>query len=279
MEHAKRSGASLVFVSGDRSLYMRSGCQYFGKISYASLSPSAASGIRNSNAEGWTIRSMVPEDAFAVSGLLSASQAGYEQGPAQLLALLGANAISDIYGLEPLAFVAVKNGSIQAFAIAAVHSADGRSTAPSTDPIRAVEWAGDVQGCAVLFDEILNRFPAQQMIVPVPWQQERLLQLLKASGAEIKDGRNSGTVWIANASSLVAQCAPLLPAGWDQAFRIHAGPGRDRSYAITNGLEELSLDDSGLLSLLFDPDSPSRDLAPASFRTIPLPYLSGLHFV
>ncbi|MCJ8013976.1 GNAT family N-acetyltransferase [Paenibacillus sp. KQZ6P-2] len=280
MDHAKRSGASLVFVSGDRSLYMRSGCQYFGRVSFAALNHTAASALQADAAEGWTIRSMVPEDIFAVTGLLSAAQAGYEQGPTQLLTLLGASAIPEIYRLDSQALVAIRNGKIQAFAVAAVHSTDGRSTASSHDPSQAVEWAGDVQGCALLFAEMLSRFPAQQMIIPVPWQEERLLELLKASGAKVSDGQNSGTVWMTDAAKLLAQCAPLLPAAWDQTFKVNSGSdNQDRSYVITTGREELTLDDNGLLSLLFDPESPSRSIAPKGFRTIPLPYLSGLHFV
>lgn len=279
MEHAKRSGASLVFVSGDRSLYMRSGCQYFGHVHSAALNHSASLSLQASTVDGWTLRNMEPEDIFAVTELFASAQAGYEQGPAQLLALLGASPIPDIYRLNPQAFVAIKDGRIQAFALAAVHSADVQSTAASEEPSRAVEWAGDVQGCARLFAEIYNRFPSKQMILPIPWQQEEMLKLLQASGAEVTEGRNSGTVWIADASSLLNQCSSLLPDSWGSIFHCNASLDQERSYMITKGDRELQLDDSGLLSLLFDPKSPHKPMAPEGFRTIPLPYLSGLHFV
>ncbi|MEC0372547.1 GNAT family N-acetyltransferase [Paenibacillus chibensis] len=276
MLHAKRSGASLVFVSGDRSLYTRAGCRYIGRIRYAALDSSASAALQAEiQNQDWTLRSMMPEDVFAVSALLEAAQTGYEQGPAQLLKLLGAGAIPDIYRLQAQAFVAVKNGRVQAFAVAAVHAADGSSASDSKEPAHAVEWAGDMQGCALLFAEMLQRFPAEQMIVPVPWQQERLLELLTSAGADVTDGRNSGTVWLAGAGSLLSQCAPLLPPILDSLLKLQG----DGSYLITDGKREETIDDDGLLSLLFDPESPHLALAPKAFRTIALPYLSGLHFV
>ncbi|MWV46935.1 GNAT family N-acetyltransferase [Paenibacillus sp. HJL G12] len=279
MAHAKRSGASLVFISGDRSLYMRSGCQYFGRVAFAALNQSAASVLEASRTEEWTIRSMQPEDIFQVSALFSAARTGYEQGPAQLLALMGASAIPDIYRLEPQMLVAMKNGRIEAFAVAAVHSEDERSTASSDEPSRAVEWAGDVQGCSLLLAEMYRRFPAKEMIIPVPWQQKKLLELLKASGASITSGRNSGTVWIADAASLLTQCSPLLPEFWNSVFRVSGDPEQERAYTLRKGEKDLQWDDNDLLSLLFDPESPHVSMAPDGFTTIPLPYLSGLHFV
>ena len=275
MQHAKRAGASLVFVSGDRTLYMRAGCQYFGRIRYASLTPSIAASLQNGIPDNdWTVRSMRPEDIFAVHGLLASSQAGYEQSPAQLLSLLGAAAIADIYRLDSRSLVAIKNGKIQAFAVGAVHGGE-RSTASADEPARAVEWAGDDHGCLLLFAEMLNRYPAKEMILPVPWQQERLLKRLQQAGATITDGLNSGTVWMADAVSLLSQCTPLLPPILDSYLKLQA----DGTFLITDGRNEKRIDDHGLLSLLFDPDSPLLPMAPKSFRTLALPYMSGLHFV
>lgn len=47
MDHARRSGASLVFVSGGRSLYRRAGCYDFGRVHYAMLDRSSAAAFCN----------------------------------------------------------------------------------------------------------------------------------------------------------------------------------------------------------------------------------------
>ncbi|MFU1793470.1 GNAT family N-acetyltransferase [Paenibacillus azoreducens] len=273
-QHAKRSGASLVFISGSRSLYTRSECRHFGRVESAAINQAAAAAIRSQAGGGWTVRSMVPEDTFAVSSLLSAAHVGYEQGPSQLLTLLGAGAIPDIYRLDLQALVGIKDGKIQAFAVGAVHGEE-RSTAASSDPSRAVEWAGDVQGCALLLAEMLGRFPAEQLIIPVPWQETELLGILKVSGADLTAGTNSGTVWLASVPALLSQCAPLLPG---QTFRSNEESDHACYMTTTEG-QEIKLDDAGLLSLLFDPESPDKPLLPEKFATIPLPYLSNLHFV
>ncbi|PQP87156.1 hypothetical protein [Paenibacillus sp. AR247] len=111
----------------------------------------------------------------------------------------------------------------------------------------------------------------------MPWQEQALLKLLQQAGAAVQSGPNSGTVWIADAHSLLTQCSPLLKVDWKSFIRIDEAGGR--SYTVTNKGQELVLDDSSLLSLLFDPESPHLAGAPKDFCTIPLPYLSGLHYI
>ncbi|OXL85368.1 hypothetical protein BCV73_21425 [Paenibacillus sp. SSG-1] len=275
MDHARRSGASLVFVSGGRSLYRRAGCYDFGRVHYAMLDRGSAAALLQPDTDEWSISPMRPEDTFGISAILSGASPAYEQGPAQLLTLLGSSAIADITMMRQETLTARKDGAIAAFLAAAVPTAPESST--SGEPAKAVEWGGHPQAVARLLAEMLQRHRIQRLEVPVPWQEQALLKLLQQAGAAVQSGPNSGTVWIADAHSLLTQCSPLLKVDWQSFIRIDEAGGR--SYTVTNKGQELVLDDSGLLSLLFDPESPHLAGAPEDFCTIPLPYLSGLHYI
>ncbi|WP_179281383.1 GNAT family N-acetyltransferase [Paenibacillus sp. XY044] len=276
MKHAQRSGASLVFVSGGRSLYRRADCYDFGRVHYAMLDNGSASALLQPDTDHWSISPMQPEDTFGISGIISGTSPAYEQGPAQLLTLLGSSAIADITLMRQETLIARRNGTVEAFLAAAVPTV--QPSVPAGEPAKAVEWGGHPQAVARLLAETLQRQSAQRLEVPVPWQEQTLLNLLQQAGAAVKSGPNSGTVWIADAQSLLTQCSPLLKVDWKSFIRIEEAAG-GRSYTLTNKGQELVLDDSGLLSLLFDPESPHLAWAPEAFGTIPLPYLAGLHYI
>lgn len=274
-EHAIRSGASLIFVSGGRSLYRRAGCHDFGRIQYAKLDASAAAKLMPPDTGEWKVRPMKSEDTFGISRIISDTSPAYEQGPAQLLTLLGSSAISDISLMSQVTLVADKDSVIEAFLVAAVPD---QVSSPGNEPARTVEWGGNAQVLPQLLAEMFRRHPVHIMVIPVPWQEQELLVQLQQSGIETESAANSGTVWIANAAALLYQCSPCLPVDWKSFIHIQE-TANGSTFTITKDNEELVLDDSGLLSLLFDPESPHKVWAPDTFNTIPMPYLSGLHYI
>ncbi|MFP4978177.1 GNAT family N-acetyltransferase [Paenibacillus sp. CN-4] len=246
-EHASRAGAALLFVSGDRSLYTRAGCVPFGQVHTARLPAGAFS-----EADGWEIRPMEPADLWDVRQLLASRAASHELGHGELARLLGAGAYAGVLGRSQRCLVAARSGAVQAFAAAAL-----TRTPDEPGPGTALEWAGPADAVA----RLLGRAAAESggLDVPVPWQERELLQLLAGAGASVQTGPNSGTAGIASRGALLQQVSVTPDRGgvvWAEG-----------------------LDDAGLLSLLFDPDSPLRRDYPNAPPALPLPYMSGLAFI
>ncbi|WP_339171687.1 GNAT family N-acetyltransferase [Paenibacillus sp. FSL H7-0943] len=252
--HAANAGASLIFVSGDRSLYTRAGCVPFGGTQFAELNASSAHALAAAAGEEWTLRPMQPGDFFAVNRLLNEREAGQVYSPGELALLLGAEAYAGVLGLSQRTLVAVRNGSIEGFAAMAVPAAD----VPAPSPATAVEWAGQPQAVAALLAKAALCGGVGTLQVPVPWQERSLLALLRDAGASLSAGANSGTVCIADREALLRQTEVC----------------RNRSLDLS------SVDDKELISLLFDPASPLRTSdSSGESEAIPLPYMSGLHFI
>ncbi|OBZ08870.1 hypothetical protein A8L34_22200 [Bacillus sp. FJAT-27264] len=123
--HAARAGASLIFVSGDRSLYERAGCVPFGAAVHAELTQDSAQILAAVAGDAWTLRPMQPGDLLAVNRLLLSRQAGHVHSPAELGLLLGAAAYAGVLGLPQRTLVAERDGSIEGFVAVAVQPATG----------------------------------------------------------------------------------------------------------------------------------------------------------
>jgi predicted N-acetyltransferase YhbS len=253
--HAAEAEASLIFVSGDRSLYTRAGCVPFGGTQFAELNASSAQALAAAAGEEWTLRPMQPGDFFAVYRLLNEREAGHVYSPGELALLLGTGAYAGVMGLAQRTLVAVRDGSIEGFAAVAVPAA---AEVPAPNTATAVEWAGQPNAVAALLAKAGLCGGVGALQVPVPWQERGLLALLRDAGASLSAGANSGTVCIADREALLRQ-----------------------TEGCRKGLDLSSVqDDKELISLLFDPASPlhSSDSSGES-EAIPLPYMSGLRFI
>ncbi|WP_340006979.1 GNAT family N-acetyltransferase [Paenibacillus sp. FSL K6-0276] len=253
--HAAEAGASLIFVSGDRSLYTRAGCVPFGGTQFAELSASSAQALAAAAGEEWTLRPMQPGDFFAVNRLLNERETGHVYSPGELALLLGTEAYAGVVGLAQRTLVAVRDGSIEGFAAVAMPAA---ADVPAPSAATALEWAGQPQAVAALLAKAALCSGEGTLQVPVPWQERSLLALLRDAGASLSGGANSGTVCIADREALLRQTE-----------------GCRKSLDLSS-----VQDDKELISLLFDPASPLRssDSSEAS-DAISLPYMSGLRFI
>lgn len=253
--HAAEAGASLIFVSGDRSLYTRAGCVPFGGTQFAELNEGSAQALAAAAGEEWTLRPMQPGDFFAVNRLLNERETGHVYSPGELALLLGTEAYAGVLGLAQRTLVAVRDGSIEGFAAVAVPAA---ADVPAPSTATAVEWAGQPSAVAALLAKAALCGGVGALQVPVPWQERGFLALLRKAGASLSAGANSGTVCIADRAALLRQTEGCRK-------------GHDLSPVQ---------DDKELISLLFDPASPLHTSDPSGeSEAIALPYMSGLHFI
>ncbi|OME93001.1 MULTISPECIES: GNAT family N-acetyltransferase [Paenibacillus] len=269
IRHGEASGASLILISGGRSLYTRAGSRLFGRAFRFQLDQGAIEPLRTVTGKQVRIRAMQPQDLFHLQRLMEQREAGYVTTASELNKLLDASAYSNVIRLEQQVLVAEEDGVLTAFAIIAV---PGVVMTPSREST-LVEWGGSPEAAALVIAEAISSFNLSELTVPLPWQDKELAALIQSTGVMPEYIQNEGTVYLVSGPELLRQLAPVLPEGLIQADGEH-GP-----YRITLNNEVLELDDEGLLSLLFDPESSYRANGSVTFDPIPLPYTAGLQYI
>ncbi|GAB6929256.1 hypothetical protein JCM10914A_32390 [Paenibacillus sp. JCM 10914] len=267
--HAESSLASLIFISGGRSLYTRAGSRRFGRAVRYHLLPGNAESLRSAGNPRSKIRKMQPEDLFKLHAVMEQRQARYTTTPSELDRLLGASAYSNVIRMQQQVLVAEDGGQLIAYAIIAV---PGMELTPSREAT-LVEWGGQPAAAAHMIGEAIQSLHLPELTVPLAWQDQQLATLLHAAGATSETIQNDGTVYVVSGPQLLLQLASWLPEHIIEAAGDH-GP-----YQLHLAETTLQLDDEGLLSILFDPESPYRAAHNIPFDPIPLPYTSGLQYI
>jgi GNAT superfamily N-acetyltransferase len=309
--HAARAGASLIFVSGDRSLYERAGCVPFGAAAQAELTQDSAQALAAAAGTKWNLRPMQPGDLPAVNRLLLAREAGHVHSPAELGRLLGAAAYAGVLGLPQRTLVAERDGSIEGFAAVAVQPAAGVvppvQLAAAGDAPRSGDAAAGIEPRSE--DAAVGAAPRSEdaAVGAAPRSED--------AAGEAAPGRGTALEWAGRpeaAAALLAKAALCtgtgtlhVPVPWQERSLLSLL--RDARAPITWGAAsgtvciadraallrqteafryarnvDLSADndDRGLISLLFDPASELR--SPDSLEghaTLPLPNMAGLNFI
>lgn len=269
IRHGEASGAALILISGGRSLYTRAGSRLFGRAFRFRLDPGSIEPLRAVTGKQVRIRAMQPQDLFHLQKLMEQREAGYVTTASELNKLLGASAYSNVIRLEQQVLVAEEDGVLTAFAIIAV---PGTVMTPSREST-LVEWGGSPEAAALVIAEAISSFNLSALTIPLPWQDKELAALIQSAGITPEYIQNEGTVYVVSGPQLLRQLAPVLPEGLIQADGEH-GP-----YRLTLNNEALELDDEGLLSILFDPESSYRANGSVTFEAIPLPYTAGLQYI
>ncbi|WP_309122630.1 GNAT family N-acetyltransferase [Paenibacillus sp.] len=252
---ADRSGASLLFVSGSRSLYTRAHCYPFGRVRRYTVSADTASRLAASGAGAASIdvREADPSDLFALHAAAAAMPVRYEADVNGIGTLLKAEAFASVIKAKQRVFVAEAADGIQAFAVVAFRAE--RAT--------VLEWAGPAGSVAPLLGACASQPETTALEVPVQAHETALREALDAAGAAATDENNQGTVRILNADRLFLQLEPWL---------------RGKS------LERESLSPEQLVAACFgrvdasDSESAAH-AAPRAWEPVPLPYTGGLYFI
>ncbi|MCY9663967.1 GNAT family N-acetyltransferase [Paenibacillus alginolyticus] len=279
--HADRIGSSVLLVSGDGPLYMRSGCHHFGRVTRFVLSANQEK-LRSFTANpDFAIRRIRSEDWFRLHDAASNRTVRYEQGVTELAALIDSEAIASCCHMQHAVFAAFESDSIAAYAVIAVpmQGGDGKEEAPFV-----VEWGGGAEALAAVFHHVLREQKLDCLEVPVLWYETELLQVL----AEFpnKKMRNHGTVHIVNPERLYSELLPYLKEKSSAAAsRLSLRRSSDGGATLLmDGEEAAILNGEELVALLFDPEveinvpEPLQDLLDKLFP-VPFPHAGGLNFV
>ncbi|ANF95926.1 GNAT family N-acetyltransferase [Paenibacillus bovis] len=286
-QHALESGASLMFISGDRSLYTRAGSQFFGQISQAVLSPdNLASPVSSSS---WEVRDMQTEDIFAVYALLQSHSSYIHMSLAELQQLIEAAPVAHIRNQQQHIRVATVPGenSIAAVSILSIppdhaetSNLNGATSSIAERRGEVLEWGGQQDAVLALWQDAASSYTLSSLTVSIPWQETSMIQKVQDIGAKVSIIPNGGTVMLASGTALLAQTGLLGDQASDHAS-IHFTVEKENSHYILHTPQgSYSVQgDQALCSLLFDPSSTVLQESGITFPAIPLPYMYGLYFI
>ncbi|MNH96540.1 hypothetical protein D3C73_492100 [compost metagenome] len=250
-QHAQAAGASLLFVSGDRSLYTRAHCYPFGQSYHYTLDASTAAQLK---VDGGSVRTRLLEvkDFLMLQQVASSREVAFEQSVTDLQLLISGGSLASCYTLQQHVYVTEDSeGQVLAFLIVGVPFNEGNGNAMT------IEWGGPADQVELLLGEAMHALNLPSIEVAIGWHEEELIAILTEAGLSSRISPNSGTVCIINEQQLLKQVKPYLTQEVD-------------------GLDNLS--PLEVVNLLFNPDL-AQVPGEKNANVIPLPYLSSLNFI
>lgn len=276
-EHIEASQGSLLFVSGDRSLYTRQGCVYFGAIQRFKLTPDAVKQLPTLGNR--SVREAEERDRLERQRLADASKVQFDRGLYERAVLEEASAQASLAKLEQRIYVAEQDGIIEAYVILAVKGEVESEAMPVV-----IDWGGDAAATAAMLGSLITELSLPELRMAVPWHETAMLEHLNKIPSTA--GNNQGTVKLVNPVRFWDQLCPYFES-IDEGALAHIDvlkvKGEDKVVLHVGG-KHVILSAAEFTSLLFNPDS---DVAPElndspwlkKLLPVPLPYTAGLNFI
>ncbi|HEX7065233.1 MAG TPA: GNAT family N-acetyltransferase [Bacillales bacterium] len=276
ISHADKARASLLLVSGSRSLYRRADCHPFGDAQRFSLDGASAQSLLDQASPTLNFRELEPTDWLELVEVSRSRTAYFEQSVWDLSVLIEAEAFASVNKHRHKVLVAEEDGCIAGFIVLGV---------PFAGEVRPVvyERAGDHEVVSALMAYAVQSFHLNSLDIPVSWYEHDLRQTL--SSLSSKKERNFGTVKVIRAERLLEQLRPFLQMKDAKLNnQINACSVEEGRVELQIGRKRTVFSDEEFVSLLFDKE-PKNDQANridhslASLFPIPFPYTAGLNYV
>ncbi|AJY74320.1 GNAT family N-acetyltransferase [Paenibacillus beijingensis] len=275
--YIRRAGASLLLVSGYRTLYTRTGCAPFGRIRRYTIDELTAESFPGfEGSASLKVREMEPADIYALNETASSRSVRYELGVGELASLIKAEALASCMKMKHRVLVAEYGGTVTAFTVIGV----------PFDPERhgiVLEQAGDPEAVVRLILNAVKRFGLKGLDFPVPWHETELHSRLAGVTSSVED--HLGTIRIVDGELLLAQLRPWLDQKNSGASgTIGLEQKDDGSWLLKAGQNGLALTSKEMTRLLFDCAS-AEDPKPEGTAflkelfPVPFPYTAGLTYI
>jgi predicted N-acetyltransferase YhbS len=196
-EHVNNSGGSVLFISGDLPIYMKQGCNYYGKMKQYKIHQDDL----HLNEE-YTVRELQPYDWFQLRKISQNRCIRYEQSIYEMTLLNEAAGFASIFKMNHKVLVAEENHELKAFLVFGM---------PYQEQVnvdsRVIEWGGDPLAIRRLLAEAFNN-GLNSLLVNVPTFEKALNQLLDS--LEKVEVPYPGTMKIMNLDLLLKQLRPYF---------------------------------------------------------------------
>lgn len=278
LRHVNDSDASLLIVSGNRSLYTRTYCFPYGAVKECRIDAQSIPGMleRISRSPDLSIREMMSTDWFGIHHLSKSKSVSFERSIWDLALLLEAEPTGAISKLRHKVLIAEQKGVIQAFVVVGVPY-----SATSSNPC-VLEWAGDATAITSLLADAVQRYDLDELNMCIPWHEVDLIRLLALENSYVP---NSGTIRIMDSERLMKQLMPyLLTIDEKLASRIKTSMLSDGTTLLKIDSDYTNLDRRAITSLILDVNTDYNTKKPighllSKLFPIPFPNIRGLNFV
>ncbi|WP_168122300.1 GNAT family N-acetyltransferase [Paenibacillus sp. HB172176] len=281
LEHIDRSGASLMLVSGARSLYERAACLSYGHMRKAELDSNWAKAALGGAKGTLLIRPLSAHDWFGMNRLAAGRFVGFDYSLRDLAELIEAEARASCMRHVHRVLVAEREGMLKGFLIYTLPQGGGSARQPE-----AIEWAGDAGVVSELLASAIERHSLPKLLVSLPGHETDLIERL--GGESMTHGEYPGTIHIVDPQRLLAQLEPYwtrrgcsLPG--EEQMRTEKGEARGVRL-LAEG-ETMEWTARQWIDYLFCPSREAggrREIPgwqPAAALPIPLPSPHGLLYV
>jgi predicted N-acetyltransferase YhbS len=278
-EYIGQAGASLLLVSGNRSLYTRNGCAAFGRIRKYGWDEQAANLVLGRVVDpNRQVREMKVADIFELYDVASARGVRYDLGVNELATLLKSEALASCMKMKHRILVSEESGVIRAFGVFG-EPADPRSRGV------VLEYGGEPGTVMRLAAHAVRSFNMNGLDFPVPWHETELHHQMTFAGLPSSEEDHLGTIRIIDAKALVEQLQPWLESKDARASaELRIEHQEDGVWHLQAGDDQIRLSGDELIRLVFDcssAEAAGHEL-PAFLKQlfpIPFPYTGGLNYI
>ncbi|MYL55952.1 GNAT family N-acetyltransferase [Virgibacillus halodenitrificans] len=262
-QYIDEAGASLLFVSGDRGLYLRNNCFHFGTRNTFKIDKAT---YEIENGEN-ILRKATLGDLFSVFRLRQGKNVRYETSVSEWLTLLKSGGYTSIFNMQQEVYVMEKKGEITGYVVAGIPNENSMKAEPII-----TEWGGESSCIKSILESICLEFEAFD--IRVPWHDDLNKELQKDYA--FHSIRNGGTIHIVQIERLNNQILPYLE---DKSPRVAEKLSMEyedtRELRLNYKGESVTLTHKEFIETLFSPgDNVFPDLFP-----VPLPSTEGMEYV
>ncbi|MRH41180.1 GNAT family N-acetyltransferase [Aquibacillus halophilus] len=269
-EFLQKTEASLLLVSGDRTLYRKAGCFPFGQLTRFTYKGSSYIPSKDLN-----ISEMETSDLLGMVRVAEKREVAYQQGLLDFSELIEAEAYASNIKLSHKVLVNKSEGLISSFLVVGLphHSSVNRTAI-------AIEWAGEVDELESLLAYAVETYQLDEIEVPVPWQDQVLLENL--SSLPNQKVKNQGTIKVIDAKCLLQQIYPYVKEKFKGNVRFKTDENGCVEVITPTVTETLSPEE--LISFLFNVDAIDKSVVKLQQATnnafpIPFPNTAGLNYL
>ena len=261
--------ASLLFISGDRGMYMRNNCYHFGEAYKYTIGKSS---VKKERYKVEVCKGQ-PTDIFQINRLRQEKKVRFDSSIWEWQVHLVAGGYASIFKMEQVLYTASDNGVMEGYAVIGMPSINS-----TKKQAIVTEWGGDSRAVYEIFLNLLEYDLVSEIELTIPWHEKFYEVVSKYPYEKL---RNAGTIHIVDAERLIDQLSSYLQEKdptLAQSLVIRTVDEHSVSLHFNNEPKiTLALED--LVKLLFDPQGESVINELQTVFPIPLPHTEGMFFV
>ncbi|MEH7380174.1 GNAT family N-acetyltransferase [Bacillus sp. JJ1533] len=259
-DHVNKSGASILFISGDLPLYIKQGCTFYGKLKQYKLHQ-----YDLKPEKAYHVRELQPTDWFQMRKLSHRRPIRYEQSLFEMAQLNESAGFASIFKMKHKVLVAEENKEIKAFLIFGEPYQEQENVES-----RIIEWGGDPVAVLSLLTEAFT-YGIKSLLFNVPAYEKELLQKLDPLPEKVEQSF-PGTIKIMNLELLLQQLAPYFK---DKLQILNID---ENNKSLTYTKDSVTISNLELEELILKGDK-NVDSYIGELFPIPFPFPQGLNYV